>query len=428
MKTIHVMMASLAALLVTSCSQNEVTEVSPDAHPRVGFDVYTGAAVRGVDMTTGSMKDSPDEADKYGGFGIMGYYTGQDDFENVKTTVTPSFMHNQKVGWNAASGGGAWTYTPVKYWPNRTGDKISFFAYAPYEPNYATGNKTGVVTSAATEKGIPSITFSLKEEAKLDKMVDLVVADKRDMTYTSANKGEISFQFEHTLSRISFKAQLGDGDFTGMDGKNSFVYITHMWIVGTAHGTSTAQGNLSLINTAAESNTNSAFYTKAKWSELHWNYDGVVIPKKDFSLDKMLKVDAGITESNQTPGHSGTVTGVKITSTSQGAGNAIDLFPENQYLYLIPVGDTDPDETKGSGCTAENIWVGFHYDIVTKDASSTTGEYLASHAESVIKLPVGHMKRKASYLYTLKINLHEIKIDKAEVTVWSDTPKDVDVE
>lgn len=33
MKTINVMMASLAALLVAACSQNEVTEVSPDAHP-----------------------------------------------------------------------------------------------------------------------------------------------------------------------------------------------------------------------------------------------------------------------------------------------------------------------------------------------------------------------------------------------------------
>ena len=42
MKTINVMMASLAALLVAACSQNEVTEVSPDAHPQMKFGVYTG--------------------------------------------------------------------------------------------------------------------------------------------------------------------------------------------------------------------------------------------------------------------------------------------------------------------------------------------------------------------------------------------------
>ena len=38
MKTINVMMASLAALLVAACSQNEVTEVSPDAHPQMGSE------------------------------------------------------------------------------------------------------------------------------------------------------------------------------------------------------------------------------------------------------------------------------------------------------------------------------------------------------------------------------------------------------
>ena len=37
MKTINAMMLSLAALTIAGCSQNEVTEISPDAHPQVGF-------------------------------------------------------------------------------------------------------------------------------------------------------------------------------------------------------------------------------------------------------------------------------------------------------------------------------------------------------------------------------------------------------
>lgn len=75
----------LTVLLLAGCSQNEVTDVNPDSHPAVGFGVYTGLATRGVDMTTESMKDSPSDAEKYGGFGIMGYFTGQETFENVKT-------------------------------------------------------------------------------------------------------------------------------------------------------------------------------------------------------------------------------------------------------------------------------------------------------------------------------------------------------
>ena len=62
MKTINAMMLSLAALTIAGCSQNEVTEISPDAHPQVGFGVYTGVPTRGVDMTTESMKDDPTDA------------------------------------------------------------------------------------------------------------------------------------------------------------------------------------------------------------------------------------------------------------------------------------------------------------------------------------------------------------------------------
>ena len=248
MKRMNVMLSALALLLLSACSQNEVTEVSPDAHPQVGFGVYTGVPTRGVDMTTESMKDDPTDPNKYGGFGIMGYFTGQDNFETVKNNVTPSFMHNQMVEYK----NGAWTYSPVKYWPNREHDKISFFAYAPYEDDWRNGTKAGVTVSEATVKGIPYISFQLKPEDKLDRMVDLVVADQRDKEYTSSNAGKVSFTFEHTLSRISFRAQLGAGDFAGMDGTNSFVYITHMWIVGTDH--SAAGSNLSLIDLASPAN------------------------------------------------------------------------------------------------------------------------------------------------------------------------------
>lgn len=416
MKTINSMMALFAIALISACSQNEVTEVSPDAHPQVGFGVYTGVAVRGVDMTNTSMQDTPTNPNTYGGFGIMGYFTGQKKFDDAKTEVTPSFMHNQMVEYDKTDK--VWKYSPVKYWPNRQDDMISFFAYAPYEQDWQKGTKAGVVVSAAGEKGIPYINFTLKKENELKKMVDLVTAVALDQTYTSQNVGKVSFKFEHTLSRVSFKAQLGDGDFGGMDGKESFVYITRMWIVGTDH---TAQGsNLSMINPKSSPvNPDSKFYTKAKWSELHWNYGAdAVIAKADFSLNDILDLDQGIQESNPTDGHTGLVKGIKITKDSQGTNKAVSLFPKEQFLYLIPIGETSADVKQNSGCEEGDIRIGFHYDIVTKD-QTTTGNYVASHAESFIVLPKGHMQRNKSYVYTLKINLHEIKIDKAEVTPWA---------
>ncbi len=38
------------------------------------------------------------------------------------------------------------------------------------------------------------------------------------------------------------------------------------------------------------------------------------------------------------------------------------------------------------------------------------------------------MKRNESYLYTLQINLHEIKIEEAKVENWSDITNDVTIE
>ena len=193
---------------------------------------------------------------------------------------------------------------------------------------------------------------------------------------------------------------------------------------------------MSLINASAESNTNSKFYTTATWKELHWNYGTTgatpeaVIPTKDFSLKKILNIDGGITESNPTAGHSsGTVTGVKITADSQGNGNAVSLFPDKQYLYLIPVGDNEADATK-SGCAAGDIWFGFHYDIVTPDKTTTAPnlKYIASHAESVVKIPAGHLKRKKTYQYTLVINLHEITIADAKVDEWGNEVTESPVE
>ncbi|MBD9093871.1 MAG: hypothetical protein EGQ20_15275 [Bacteroides oleiciplenus] len=419
MKTINLMTASLAALLMAGCSQNEVTEISPDTHPQMMFGAYTGTSTRGVDTTNDSMKNDPSAADKYGGFGIMGYFTGSKTWDEVKTSTAPGFMYNQMVKWDGTlnENKGGWTYTPIKYWPNNSNDKISFFAYAPYENNGTSGTKTGVKVCDATTKGIPYIEFTLKEEKDLPKMVDLVVAQKLDQTYasTSSTSNKINFKFDHILSRVSFKAKLGDGNFGDMDGDKSFVYITEMWIVGKNHGTSKADGNLSLLNPAAESNTNSKFYTTAQWKNLRWDYTNAVIPDKDFDLKSMLDTKTSITESNPTTGHSATISGVKIDKNAQ--TTPVSLFPENQYLYLIPIGEME--EKQDTGCSEGEIKIGFHYDIVTK-SETTSGEYIASHAESVISIPIGHLKRKTTYEYTLIINLHAIEIGNAEVTPWGD--------
>ena len=214
-----------------------------------------------------------------------------------------------------------------------------------------------------------------------------------------------------------------------MDGTNSFVYITHMWIVGTDH--SADGSNLSLIDPASPVNANSKFYTSAKWSELHWNYEAdATIAQADFSLDKMLNLESpGIDISTPAAGHDARTQGIRITKASQGtAEKAVPLFKDKEYLYLIPVGEkSGTDLTPNKGCAKGDIKIGFHYDIVSKDATNA-GKFIASHGEAFIEIPAGHMKSKESYLYTLKINLHKIEISDATVTPWEDIKTEATVE
>ena len=407
MRTKNLLMA-VFALLGASCSQNEIMEMRQDADAGIGFDVYTGVATtKGTDVSTTTMQGACDES-HYGGFGIMGYYTGQKAWEEAKGNVAPTFMFNQKVTYDAAKT--TWTYSPTKYWPNNKTDKVSFFAYAPYESD-TDGKRVGVKTSTIADKGTPSIEFTLKDSENLDKMVDLVVAEELNKT---AESGAIEFNFRHILSKIGFQAKLG-ADYAGLDGAESFVYITHMWIVGK-----TETNSISVL-TPKLTNSSSKFYTTAKWADLHWNYEDAVVAEQDYDLTNFLNREKdGITEIWE-DGTEYSIQGIKLTSSN--SSTAVNLFPENQYLYLIPVNDITTDipagETEG-GCAKGDIQIGFHYDIVTKATNSAVDKpkYLVSHFESAVSLPEHHMKRGKWYTYTFTINLKAIEVSAAEVTAW----------
>jgi hypothetical protein len=148
MKKIYLLAA--AAALFAACSsekdsletQQQPTQLEESA---VGFDVYTQKAVtRGG--WTGSLTTAQLKQSETPGFGVFGYYTDNNDYEQ---RATPNFFYNQLVAWNGATGHEAWEYAPIKYWPNEYGndaksddaDKVTYFAYAPYVEVVPTSGK-----------------------------------------------------------------------------------------------------------------------------------------------------------------------------------------------------------------------------------------------------------------------------------------------
>lgn len=154
-----------AAVALASCSDSDLvgniaSSQQTEQPQAVEFVTYMGSAATRTGtagtITTASLKTGTHKDD---GFGVMGYQMTA-DWANDQSTTTPNFMYNQQIKWNT---GGFWTYSPVKYWPNgvdaanaendpsktavsTNGDKLNFFAYAPWV-DVAAGNGYTTPTS-----------------------------------------------------------------------------------------------------------------------------------------------------------------------------------------------------------------------------------------------------------------------------------------
>lgn len=168
-------------LLMTGCTQNNETEL---LSVPLSFFTKVDTQTRVTDLTTDNLTS----------MGVFAYFS-RGDF-NASTAI-PDFMYNQEVKRTNASV--PWTYSPVKYWPNNTKDKVSFFAYASH-------NAVGVTTSANNETGYPSLTYTMP--STVAEQIDLLISNpSKNM---NMNGGNINFELKHALAKVSFYVKNGD--------------------------------------------------------------------------------------------------------------------------------------------------------------------------------------------------------------------------
>ncbi|MFA6360125.1 MAG: fimbrillin family protein, partial [Dysgonamonadaceae bacterium] len=161
MKKNNLFLLFLMALIVMSCSKDETTMSIPQEGNAIEFGTYVGRDAQ----TRASIIDAT--ALQTQGFGVFAYYTNNGDYT---TSSTPNFMWNTKV---STAG---WTYAPIKYWPNETTDKLTFFAYAPHS---TTTNSNVSDLSVNTTAGDPTLKFTVNDVAK--KQSDLLYADATNL-------------------------------------------------------------------------------------------------------------------------------------------------------------------------------------------------------------------------------------------------------
>lgn len=381
---------ALAVVSLAGCSQNEITEESPDAHPAVGFSVYTGTQARGAETDNNAIQGSGK------GFGILAYYTGQN---SMGTGYAPNFMWNQQVTFSS-TGGDHWEYTPLKYWPNTTSDKVSFYAYAPYLKQENTP-KTELSGNTAT--GYPTIKFTV---ADADKTVDLVTAKKENET-KPATDTKVSFSLKHVLTKATFKAKLSAEYYSGSDDtKKTKIYLTGASLVGTS-----------------SASTGLYSYATYKFEDDKWDYTTTgsggsakaALMSTDYSLANILNtatINSGLGGYNKSA--------IEITYSSS---SATDLFKSNESLYLIPANND-------SGISSDKkVQVQLEYDIVTAD-TNLSGNSSVVPCKVIVDLTTGTLKQNAAYTYTFILGLTEVKVEASmDTDGWTTTDgnKDVDV-
>lgn len=381
--------AVFSALLLAGCAQNEITDISPDAAPPVGFKVFTDAQTRGLITNGGASSANVSTGIQTTGFGVLAYYTGQSAWALAGANTTPNFMYNQEVKYKS----GEWAYTPVKYWPNTEGDKISFFAYAPY----STTTKSGIdITPTTTStKGAPTMRFTL-QVAPAD-MVDLVATNATqtgdDKTIDVEKKtSKVNFKLQHVLTRASFKAKL-DASLTATT--ETHVFVTGMRILGTDKRDATNTGNSVAANTASK------FYSAAtyQWSNGTWaSSPAPTVQAAPYELKDIMPL--------------ATQTSISTKYSTKGIETA--LLNANQYLFLIP----PYDAATPTGITAAtDVRMQIDYDILTVDASLADGHSVTS-ATATVSLPNGTLKRANAYNFTFTVGLERVQVS-ASVEDWA---------
>lgn len=286
MKKKFLILPVLAALFAACTSDelvvNEKQTQQTEEDGAIAFDAYLTRSVTRAGAV-GDMNIDALKADGVG-FGVFAYYANGDLYSE---NAIPDFMYNQQVNWETS----AWTYSPIKYWPNEFGssaistgvDRVTFFAYAPWvgvEP--ATGQLTsaynGTTVPLSTETGITALTRNGKagdpyvryvSAFEPDKCVDLLYGVAAEPFGSSVGAGDgandivagkpfinvakpdvsskLKFNFKHALAKLKVQVD-ADVDIIKHDGSDALDTKTRIWVRSISFDGVAQRGYLNLNN------------------------------------------------------------------------------------------------------------------------------------------------------------------------------------
>lgn len=129
-------------------------------------------------------------------------------------STIPDFMMDQVMTYNGSN----WDYTPIKYWPNNSGDRLAFFAY-----HFPPGLKSYTISENDPITGYPIVKFTASNYAHDLLAIPITIAEK-------PNLGGVQLNFKHIMAYVKVKARVATRDGSG---NNHKVYINKTYMHNT---------------------------------------------------------------------------------------------------------------------------------------------------------------------------------------------------
>ncbi|MCM1066677.1 MAG: fimbrillin family protein [Muribaculaceae bacterium] len=383
--------AAIAAISTVSCTQEEELFINSGANGETadGDAVAFGTYLNSAPESRAEVMDLPAMKEK--GFGVFAFYTGTEDYNTKDPKHVPDFMYNQEVTWADKADGGMWQYSPVKYWPSITTEKVSFFAYAPY---IETPGATGITAFTANNaQGDPKLTFKMDEN--VDDQVDLLYSNNAMDIRKQAIAEKVNLRFKHALSRIGFKRVAVVDEFNEENGNND--------------------DNLNSNSNGTPSYNQHSFKLTDKSTVV---INSVSISSSDFGDSGDFNLRTGAWENYVAKSHTYTLTAedgdfINNTLTPDDATTVKRLTDDDKYLMVMPTPVIDRYSNEEIP-----VMVTVKFDVITEDPKLDGGQ---SKITSEVTAPFKFaFQAGKSYNFVLHISLTSVKLD-ATVEDWVDT-------
>lgn len=422
-------LTAAAVAVFASCAKTIDNTKNTGQGDAVSFGVYSPKTVTKAvsDADFGTIDNNVLGNASGSGFGVFAYYTDNNDY--TSGSYYANFMYNQQVlgNGNGTAAATAWSYSPIKYWPNEHGtnahsdntDKLTFLAYAPYVENATINNGANSTVSdgsGAADEGIIAMTgnavqadatLTFKVPASSEEQIDLLygVLNAKSVNVDGTEEGtvngpienltkertggKVSILFKHALAKIAVDIkevvdqvapESSINPSEGTDPNWTKVVVKSLTLKGTNIGT---QGTLNLYSGA--------------WT--------VTTPSTSFVIDPLPSEIAVASAPTAYP----TIDGVD----EDGLDNTIDLM-------LIPHLDETPDPDVFTQLTGVQIV----YYVCTKDEKLATGVSVVENTiDKNFATPVD-IKKGFQYNLTILLGLTSVNFN-ASVQAW-DTDLDGD--